>query len=163
MKTQLINIHDDLDEIKKIVEGAFSSTPDSSIGKWFSFKEMTHQITSHRGVCIKAVSDDEKILGIIYAQQENPINGAEGLEKWVIVLTAVDSTITGQGIGSILLKEIEHQALEKGAIKIFVYTNKNDANVIHFYKKNGYEDAGWIKDYQYGKGNSATFLIKFLQ
>lgn len=45
---------------------------------------------------------------------------------------------------------------------MFVYTNKDDEQVINFYKKNNYEDAGYIKDYQYGKNNSAAFLLKYL-
>ena len=45
---------------------------------------------------------------------------------------------------------------------MFTYTNKTDEKVINFYRKNGYEDAGWIKDYQYGKDNSAAFLLKSL-
>ena len=45
---------------------------------------------------------------------------------------------------------------------MFVFTNKEDKKVINFYKKNGYKDAGWVKDYQYGKNNSAIFLLKYI-
>ncbi len=45
---------------------------------------------------------------------------------------------------------------------MFIFTNKDDDQVVNFYKKCGYKDAGWIKDYQYGKGNSAVFLLKHL-
>ncbi len=45
---------------------------------------------------------------------------------------------------------------------MFTFTNKEDERVINFYRKNGYEDAGWVKDYQYGKNNSAVFLLKYL-
>jgi len=99
---------------------------------------------------------------MIYAQQENPINGKEGLDKWVIVIAAVKAGVTGSGIGSGLLKTMEEHAREQKASKMFVYTNKDDDKVIHFYQKNGYEDAGWIRDYQYGRGNSAVFLLKYL-
>ena len=163
MKIECINVDEDMYSVQQVVKNAFSSTSDSSINEWFSFNEMINQIKMGRGVCVKAISEDGTTIGMTYAQQENPINGREGLEKWVIVLAAVDPGSASQGVGSLLLKEIEQQALQKSAIKMFVYTNSDDDRVIHFYKKNGYEDAGWIKDYQYGSGNSAVFLLKNLK
>jgi len=77
-------------------------------------------------------------------------------------MSAVSPEISGKGIGSGLLKAIENSAKEKKAKKMFVFTNLDDERVINFYKKNNYKDTGWIKDYQYGKGNSAIFLLKYL-
>lgn len=152
----------DLHVIHTVAEQGFSSTPDAVLDQWFSFTEMEKNIEQGRGVCIKAIDDNGTVVGMTYAQQESPINGKEGLEKWVIIITAVLPNAAGKGIGSDLLKAIEEYAKRHGATKMFVYTNKDDEKVIHFYKKNGYEDAGWIKDYQYGKDNSAIFLLKYL-
>lgn len=152
----------DLETIQEVAQRAFSSTPDSSLSEWFSFESMQEYIKNGRGLCLKAVNENNKIVGMMYAQQESPINGKEGLEKWVVILAAVTPEASGSGIGAYLLKEMETQAIERGAVKMFVYTNKDDERVIHFYQKNGYEDAGWIRDYQYGKGNSAVFLLKYL-
>jgi len=154
---------EDCRDLENISKKAFGTTSDSNISDWFSFKEMIKEIEQGRGVCLKAMSDDDKLLGFIYAQQENPINGTEGLEKWVIVIIAVDPLFSRQGIGSSLIREIEKQAITYKAKKIFVYTNKGDDKVVRFYIKNGYSDAGWIKDYQYGENNSAVFLLKKLQ
>ncbi len=162
MKIFPIKVPEDLEIAKSVVEKSFSVTPDSLISEWFSFSEMIKNIHEGRGVCLKAVSGDNQLLGILYAQQENPINGKEGLDKWVIVLAAVLPDQSGKGVGSALLTEAEDVAKERGASKMFVYTNKDDEKVINFYRKNGYEDAGWIKDYQYGKDNSAVFLLKYL-
>lgn len=162
MKTKLIKGAADLAAIKTVAQKAFSNTSDAKLEEWFSFPEMDKAIQAGRGVCLEVLSDNEAVQGFIYAQQESIINGKEGLEKWVIVIAAVDPVFAGKGAGSLLLKEIEEQAANKGARKIFVYTNKDDDKVINFYKKNGYGDAGWVKDYQYGKGNSAVFLIKHL-
>jgi ribosomal protein S18 acetylase RimI-like enzyme len=123
---------------------------------------MQKVIEERRGICIKATDDLGQIVGMVYAQQENPINGKEGLEKWVIVIAAVKPDQTGSGVGTGLLKAIEEHAKNRGATKMFVYTNKDDEEVVHFYQKNNYEDAGWIKNYQYGKDNSAVFLLKYL-
>lgn len=153
---------EDYSDLELISKKAFGTTSDSNISEWFSFNEMRKAIDQERGICLKALSDDNKLLGFIYAQQENPINGNEGLEKWVIVIIAVDPTFSRKGIGSSLMKEIEKQAINYNAQKMFVYTNKGDNDVINFYKKNGYSDAGWIKDYQYGENNSAVFLLKKL-
>jgi len=157
-----INFPDDFDTVKKVVQSAFSSTSDSSLSEWLSFSEMEKMIIQKRGMCIKAVDSRNNIIGSIYAQQENPINGREGLEKWVIVALAVNPNDSGKGIGSGLIKAMEQYAKKHGAIKMFAYTNKEDDRVVHFYKNNGYQDAGWIKDYQYGKDNSAIFLLKYL-
>ncbi len=162
MKYQNITLPDDLSAVKNVAISSFSSTPDSSLDQWFSFSEMEQMISRGGGMCIKAIDDKDEIVGMIYAQQENPINGEEGTEKWVIVMTAVNKNSTGSGIGSGLLNAIEKYAKEKGAKKIFVYTNENDSKVIDFYEKNNYEGAGRIKDYQYGKDNSVVFLLKYL-
>lgn len=153
---------EDSSDLENISKKAFGTSSDSNISEWFSFIEMKKAIEQERGICLKAFSDDNKCIAFIYAQQENPINGNEGLEKWVIVIVAVDPIFSKQGIGSSLLKEIEKKAANNNAKKMFVYTNKGDDKVIEFYKKNGYSDAGWIKDYQYGDNNSAVFLLKKL-
>ncbi|HEX9062361.1 MAG TPA: N-acetyltransferase [Clostridia bacterium] len=158
-----IDLASDLDSVKNVATQAFKDSPDASLDQWFSFLEMEKAIRANRGICLKAVADDAEIVGMLYAQEENPINGQEGLEKWVIVIAAVSPEKEGQGIGSALLKEIEKQAGERGVLKMFVYTNKNDEEVINFYKKNDYEEAGFITDYQYGKDNSAIFLLKYLR
>jgi len=162
MNTILLDTNSDLSEIETIAKAAFSSTPDSSLEDWFSCPYMKKMIQEGRGFCLKAISDEDKITGCIYAQQENPINGKEGEDKWVIIIAAVDPNFTGKGVGSLLLKDLEALARSKKVSKIFTFTNKDDERVINFYRKNGYEDAGWIKDYQYGKNNSAVFLLKHL-
>lgn len=121
---------------------------------------MVESIKKGRGVCLKAVGDDSKILGMIHAMQENTINGREGAEKWVITSLAVSPNETGKGIGGRLLKLIESEANNQGVKKMFTHTNLEDNRVIHFYEKNGYKLAGEIKDYYYD--GSAVFLIKYL-
>lgn len=162
IKFEIIAIPSDLDLIKKVAQSAFSSTPDSSLDEWFSFDQMQKYIEEGRGACIKAVSDSGSVVGMIYAQQENPINGKEGLDKWVICMVAVEEGAKGSGVGSGLLQAMEEYVRKQDASKIFVYTNQGDETVIHFYHKNGYQNAGWIKDYQYGQNNSAVFLLKYL-
>lgn len=157
-----ITIEKDLERVKEIATQAFATTPDASLDQWFSFSEMEKAIKEDRGLCLKSVNDEGSVIGILYAQEENPINGKEGREKWVIVISAVDPKMTGKGIGSALLKEMERQLSTNGVMKLFVYTNKDDEQVINFYRKNGYEAAGYVREYQYGKGNSAVFLLKYL-
>ena len=59
-----------------------------------------------------------------------------------------------------LLKEIESEAKNSGAIKIFTHTNKEDDKVIAFNIKYGYELTGSVSNYYYD--GSATFLVKLL-
>lgn len=163
MKITLVNLEKDIDELMSVANKAFSSTPDSDLTDWFSFEEMIKNINQNVGLCLKAVGDKNKILGMIYGQQESLVNGKEGQEKWVIVITAVDPGKSNKGIGSELLEELENNLRQRKIKKLFVYTNKGDEKVVNFYKQNGYEDAGWVRDYQYGLGNSAVFLLKYLQ
>ena len=162
MKILEIDTDKDLAAIQDTAKKAFSSTPDSTLDEWFDFDYMEKMIQEDRGICLKAVSEDNNIAGMIFALQESPINGKEGIEKWVIIVVGVDPKYNGQGVGSLLLKKLEEMAKAKGVKKMFTYTNKDDQKVINFYRKNGYQDAGLIKDYQYGKNNSAAFLLKYL-
>ena len=151
----------DTTTLKALAQEVFEDE-DWNVDEWFSFSEMSRQIELNRGACFRAVSETDELLGYIYGQQESPINGVEGIQKWVIVITAVSSDISGQGIGGMLLTELEKYAASQGAMKMFVYTNQGDARVINFYIKNGYSKAGTIKEYQYGHNNAADFLLKYL-
>ena len=78
----------------------------------------------------------------------------------MIVIIAVASQNKNTGVGTQLISTIEQESRLNGAKKIFVYTNREDEKTVDFYKKNGYNDAGYVKDYQYGDDNSAIFLLK---
>ena len=162
MKIESILIPKDTKEVESVTQDAFSETGDASLVEWLSFGEMENVINGGRGICLKAVDDAGRILGVTYAEQERPSNGNEGVEKWVIILAAVLREKSGKKIGSQLLQEMEKVVQDRGGAKMFVFTNEGDERVINFYRKNGYKDAGRIEDYQYGKGNSAVFLLKYL-
>ncbi len=162
MEYKAIKIPEDLSAIRKVCEAAFTEGGDANIDIWFSFEEMLRNIAMLRGCCLKAVDEKEEICGTIYAQAESPINGPEGLEKWVINLMAVHPDSAGQGIGSALISALEQEARRWGIIKIFIFANETDLPVQRFYQKNGYQPAGRIQDYQYGENNSAVFLLKYL-
>lgn len=150
------------DELQAIAEKAFGGNTDAELSEWFSFAEMTRMVQEGAGICVGATSDKDELIGWMYAQQESPINGPEGAEKWVIIMAAIDPQSSGSGVGSKLLKELEHGAHDRGARKMFVFTNDGDDRVINFYHKCGYKNAGRIDDYQYGENNSAVFLLKYL-
>ncbi len=144
-----------------LIKMSFEGTEDSKIENWFSYEEMILNIMNSRGVCLIA-SEEGKICAAIYAQAENPINGKEGIEKWIINLLAVLPSHQGKSIGKKLVFEIEEIARKKGVKKIFVTTNELDKHVQMFYMGLGYEYAGTVKDYQYGNQNSASFFLKYL-
>lgn len=162
MKLDEFNPSDSTVCLENIANKAFSGSGDSDISEWFSFEEMLSSIKMGRGVCLKCVNEGGDVVGFIYAQQENPINGREGVEKWAIIITAVDPLESRNGIGTALLDGIEGIARARNVRKMFVSTNKNDDGVMSFYHKNGYSDAGYVRDYQHGEGNSALFLLKYL-
>ncbi len=160
-KITLIDIVKDIEQLKLVVEKAFSDTPDSNLSDWFSFEEMTVSISNNRGVGLKAINENNRIVGIIHAHAENPIYAKEGTEKWVITNVAVVPEVAGQGVGSQLISAIESECKKRRVKKLFVHTNKGDDKVIHFYQKNGFQDASWVKDYYYA--GDAVFFIKYLK
>ena len=160
METVPIDPKKDLQEIEQVVKKGFSDTPDSNLSDWFSFPEMTLSIGNGSGVCLKCIQSGE-VIGMVHAKEENPINGREGREKWVITCIAVAPENKGKGIGTELLSAIEAEAKKHGAIKLFVHTNKEDERVINFYHNNGYITVGFVEDYYYA--GSAMFLLKSLR
>lgn len=147
-------------DVEQVTKSAFSSTPDSNLDDWFSMDELKNSLVEKRGVCLKTLDDNGEMIGIIHAMQENPINGREGTEKWVITNLAVLQDTTGKGVGGKLLEAIEKEAKSRNVKKMFVHTNSDDERVIHFYEKYGYKRAGEIWDYYYA--GSAVFLLKQL-
>lgn len=83
VRIEFVDTNQDLKPIENVTQKAFSSTPDSSLKEWFSFEEMAKMIKEEKGACVIAISDENSVLGMTYAQQESSINGKEGLEKWV--------------------------------------------------------------------------------
>ncbi len=135
------------EEIIELISLSFSLTSDSALGEWLSFDEMRGVINREQGVCIGATDEFGTLVSMIYAQQENPVNGKEGAEKWVIIVEAIHPKQKNKGIGSNLLRAIEDCVRKNGGKKMFVFTNEGDERVINFYKKNNYKDAGHIRDY----------------
>ena len=160
METVPIDLKKNLQEIEQVVKKGFSDTPDSNLSDWFSFPEMILSIKNGSGVCLKCIQNGE-MIGMVHAMEENPINGREGREKWVITCMAVIPENKGKGVGTKLLSAIEAEAKKYGAIKLFVHTNKDDERVIRFYHNNGYKTVGFVDDYYYD--GSAIFLLKHLK
>lgn len=163
--TELFPVDGDVGILEAVAVRAFGDSADADISQWFSFPQMVRDIGEGHGACVVAKDENGGTLGWSYAGQESPINGPEGAEKWVIVAEVVDPERAQQGIGSKLLNAIQEQATNSGANKLFAYTTDSEENagVVEFYEKNGFQIAGRIQDYQYGKGNSAIWLMKWLR
>lgn len=162
MKIEILKPGDSLRPIVTITEKAFSASADADISKWLDFDEIARLVSEGRGVCMRALGEEGEVVGAVYAQQESPVNGEEGREKWVVIILSVDPGLSNQGIGSQLMLSVEEEVLSRGAKKMFIYTNETDESVIRFYHKCGYQNAGRVQDYQFGKENSAVFLLKYL-
>ena len=162
MTFHTITLPKDLISIEETIQNAFKNTSDAEISNWLSFSYMETMINQNRGMGIKGMDENNQVTGVIYAQQENPVNGKEGEEKWSIIVLAVLPEYVGRGIGSLLIKELENKLRHHNVKKLFTFTNEYDKDTIKFYEKNGYSVAGVIREYQYGDGNNACFLMKYL-
>lgn len=77
---------------------------------------------------------------------------------------AVDPAFAGQGVGTMLLKQLESTLKEDNARLIVIETSSNQQYVLtrRFYEKNGYVLAETIKDF-YRPGEDRITYVKYLR
>ena len=77
---------------------------------------------------------------------------------------AVDPAFAGQGVGTMLLKQLESTLKENNARLILIETSSSQQYVLtrRFYEKNGYVLVETIKDF-YRPGEDRTTYVKYLR
>lgn len=86
--------------------------------------------------------EDNKIMGVVSTEQLTQ-------NKWAIRPIAIDGKQKNRGLGTILIKMLEHWLKQQGATLIKLHAS---AKAINFYKRNGYEKMPFKEDkYQHSK------------
>jgi len=76
------------------------------------------------------------------------IGGFDG-RRGLIYHLAVDASLREQGIGSLLMDEVEHHLKAKGCIKSYLLVTTENESAMHFYEKRGWLHMDTV--YVYGK------------
>lgn len=99
--------------------------------------------------------NDETVGYICYG----PITMTE--QRYDIYWLAVDISMHGKGIGSLLISEAEKKIAESDGHLIFVETSSKDAysQARGFYKKHGYQTVASIPDY-YAENDDKVIMMK---
>ena len=78
-----------------------------------------------------------------------------------VLSLAVSGTHRRKGIGSRLMRDIEHRAKEKGSVFVTLEVRVTNVAAVNLYLAEGYLIKGTIADY-YGKGENAFHMEKRL-
>jgi ribosomal protein S18 acetylase RimI-like enzyme len=82
---------------------------------------------------------ENKIIGTV-------IGGFDG-RRGLVYHLAVDAGHREQGIGSLLMDEIERRLSEKGCIRSYLLVTKENESAMHFYEKRGWQNMDSVQVY----------------
>lgn len=81
----------------------------------------------------------QKIIGSV-------IGGFDG-RRGLLYHLAVDGSFRGQGIGSLLLTELESRLRRKGCLKCYLMVTPDNEEAMHFYERRGWHHMDYIRPY----------------
>ncbi len=110
-------------------------------------------------------------LDFLVLKKDNEVVGACGMfsMKWEpkdiawLCYLAIKPEKQKHGLGTMLLKEVLLRAKNRGISRVYTDTSfvPNVSDATEFYKKNGFEDAGRLKDYP-AVGEDTRYLVRRL-
>ena len=80
-----------------------------------------------------------KIIGTV-------IGGFDG-RRGILYHLAVDGSLRGQGIGSLLLNEIESRLRRKGCLKCYLMVTPDNEEAMHYYEQRGWHHMDYVRLY----------------
>jgi ribosomal protein S18 acetylase RimI-like enzyme len=105
------------------------SAPGIGIGRSDTRDEIAKKFARDPNLFLVAVADDQ-LIGTVFA-------GFDG-RRGIVYHLAVARTHRGNGIGKMLMAEIEKRLAAKGCLKSYLLVTRDNPNVIDFYR-----DLGW--------------------
>ena len=144
---------DDIEDILNIIRQAQEYLKDAGIDQWqngYPNKETIEKdikeehsyvlVENNKVIATAAISfDEEKTYSTIF-------EGSWLSDKTYAVIhrIAVERSLKGSGLASIIIKETERLSLQKGVASIKVDTHKNNLSMQRFLEKNGFSYCGII-------------------
>lgn len=107
-----------------------NSAPGVGIGRSDTRAEIAKKLLRDPDLFLVAV-DGDKIIGTV-------IGGYDG-RRGIIYHLAVDQAYRGNGIGTLLMTEVEKRLAAKGCLKSYLLVTRENPDVIEFYRALGWE------------------------
>ena len=85
------------------------------------------------------VEQDKKIIGTV-------LGGYDG-RRGLIYHLAVATSHRGQGVGSLLLNEVESRLRVKGCLKCYLMVTPDNAEAMHYYEQHGWHSMDYVRPY----------------
>lgn len=82
---------------------------------------------------------DKKIVGTV-------LGGYDG-RRGLIYHLAVASSYRGQGVGSLLLNEVESRLRVKGCLKCYLMVTADNSEAMHYYEQRGWHSMDYVRPY----------------
>lgn len=146
-------VEEDIISIMKIINAAQAYFKEQEIDQWQNGYPNYNSIENDINNGYSYVLDEnDKIIGTVAVSfdgeetYENIYNGAwiTNEEYAVVHRIAVDSNYKGQGIASIIIKNIEDLCINKGVHSIKIDTHKENLSMQKLLQKNGFKYCGII-------------------
>jgi ribosomal protein S18 acetylase RimI-like enzyme len=118
---------DDYDIVYKLWE---NSGPGVGVGRSDTREEIAKKLLRDPDLFLVA-QDAGKIIGTV-------IGGYDG-RRGIIYHLAVDQAHRGNGIGKMLMSEVEKRMAAKGCLKSYLLVTRENTDVVEFYQQLGWE------------------------
>ena len=83
--------------------------------------------------------EDKKIVGTV-------LGGYDG-RRGLIYHLAVASSYRGQGVGSLLLNEVESRLRLTGCLKCYLMVTPDNSEAMHYYERRGWHSMDYVRPY----------------
>ena len=136
-KVRLREFHfpEDYDQVRQLWE---SIEKGIRVGRSDTPEEIQKKLARDPDLFLLA-EQDQKVIGTI-------IGGFDG-RRGIIYHLAVDLAFRGQGIGSLLLDEIESRLRLKGCLKCYLMVTRDNDEAIHYYERRGWSSMNEVRLY----------------
>lgn len=118
---------DDYDTVYALWE---NSKPGVGIGRSDTREEIAKKLQRDPDLFL-VVEENGKIIGTV-------IGGYDG-RRGIVYHLAVDQACRGNGIGKMLMAEVEKRLAAKGCLKSYLLVKRENTDVIEFYQQLGWE------------------------
>ena len=146
---------DCFNELKDNDSENFNDDNGQDFREWFGIDYLEDYLKYSHVIVAK---DNDRLVGGAIVGMQNPLSWPDG-RKYELFILGVLPDSRNNGIGKLLVKEVEAVAKEAGAESVILNTHELMVSTQKFYKDLGYEDIARLKKY-YGNGSAVFFLKK---
>lgn len=132
----------DIQTLVKLLKLLFSIEIDFVFDEEKQRKGLEMMLQDQENRCVLVAEIDQNVVGMCSAQLL--VSTAEGGKSALIEDVVIAEHFRKQGIGRLLLSEIEKWALEKGAQRVQLLADYHNTSALNFYKQMGWSNTRLI-------------------